>query len=175
MNCPACENTMKQMELGGVVVDVCEDGCGGVWFDNFEMKKFDEKHETAGEALLDIKTNPSVKIDHSKRIKCPQCDDIVMMRHFYSVKHEVVVDKCPGCNGYWLDCGELRKIRGMFETEQQKEQAAHEFFDDMFGAQLKEMKEQNQADLEKSKKMARMFRFICPTNYIPGKQDWGAF
>jgi len=24
-------------------------------------------------------------------------------------------------------------------------------------------------------KISNMFRFICPSYYIPGKQDWGAF
>jgi len=28
------------------VVDVCQNGCGGIWFDNFELEKVDEKHET---------------------------------------------------------------------------------------------------------------------------------
>jgi len=29
--------------------------------------------------------------------------------------------------------------------------------------------------LNKVLKISNMFRFICPSYYIPGKQDWGAF
>ena len=95
MNCPACSNELTQMTVGDVTVDVCKDGCGGIWFDNFELKKFDEPHESAGEELLDIERNPDVQVDHEQRFNCPKCDGIVMMRHFFSVKHKVQIDECP--------------------------------------------------------------------------------
>lgn len=170
MKCPACENQLQQMTVADVTVDVCKGGCGGIWFDNFELKKFDEPHESAGEALLDIELNKTVALDHSKKLKCPRCDDIVMMRHFFSVKHEVEVDECPGCGGIWLDAGELKQIRSLFETEQQRQQAAEEYFSELFDNQLAAMKTES-----KAQKFANMFRFICPSHYIPGKQDWGAF
>ena len=53
MKCPACSNRLQEMTVAGVTVDICKDGCGGIWFDNFEMKKFDEPHEPACLALLD--------------------------------------------------------------------------------------------------------------------------
>jgi Zn-finger nucleic acid-binding protein len=175
MKCPACENQLQQMTVAGVTVDVCKGGCGGIWFDNFELKKFDEPHESAGEALLDIEPNKTITIDHSKRLKCPKCDDVVMMRHFFSVKHEVEVDECPGCGGIWLDAGELKHIRSLFETEQQRKQATKEYFSELFDNQLAAMKVEEEAKVAKARKFANMFRFICPSYYIPGKQDWGAF
>ena len=54
MKCPVCSNLLEAMTAGDVTVDVCKGGCGGIWFDNFELKKFDEPCESAGEALLDI-------------------------------------------------------------------------------------------------------------------------
>jgi Zn-finger nucleic acid-binding protein len=175
MNCPACANVLEQMTAGDVVVDVCKGGCGGIWFDQFELKKFDEPHESAGEALLDIERDESLTVDHTKRLKCPKCDDIVMMRHFFSVKHEVEVDECPGCGGFWLDYGELGKMRSLFNTEQERRQAADKYFSEVFGHQLAAMTAESEAKAEKAQKIARMFRFICPSYYIPGKQDWGAF
>jgi len=175
MKCPACENQLQRMTVANVTVDVCKGGCGGIWFDNFELKKFDEPHESAGEALLDVGLSKTVAVDHSKRLKCPRCDDIVMMRHFFGVKHKVEVDECPGCGGIWLDAGELKHIRSLFETEQQRERAANEYFSELFDNQLAAMKAESKAKLEKAQKFANMFRFICPSHYIPGKQDWGAF
>ena len=93
MNCPACGNPLQEMTVADVTVDVCKDGCGGIWFDNFELKKFDEPHESAGQALLEIERDDSITIDHSKSLKCPKCDDIVMMRHFFSVKKQVQLDE----------------------------------------------------------------------------------
>jgi hypothetical protein len=37
------------------------------------------------------------------------------------------------------------------------------------------MEPESQEKAEKARKVANMFRFICPSYYIPGKQDWGAF
>jgi Zn-finger nucleic acid-binding protein len=163
------------MTVEDVTVDVCKAGCGGIWFDNFELKKFDEPHEAAGRVLLDIERDESIAIDHNKRLNCPKCDDVVMMRHFFSVKKQVEVDECPGCGGFWFDAGELRKIRSLFNTEEERHQATHEYFNEIFGDKLTAMQAQNEAELARTRKIANMFRFICPSHYIPGKQSWGAF
>lgn len=175
MKCPACSNQLKAITIDDVTVDVCDGGCGGIWFDNFEIKKFDESHEKAGEELLHINRNKNITVDHSKRLKCPKCDDIVMMRHFFSVKKEAEVDECPGCGGYWLDAGELSQIRSLFSTEQDRHEAADKYFNALFGDELAAMKAENQAQEERVGRITSMFRFICPSNYIPGKQKWGAF
>ena len=175
MNCPACENELQEISVGGVEVDVCRDGCGGIWFDNYELEKFDETHESAGEGLLDIERDDSVIVDHTKRLKCPACDNVVMMRHFFSVKKEAEVDECPNCGGFWLDAGELGKIRSLFKTEEERHKAAEEYFSEVFGGELAAMEAEDQAKLNKVLKISNMFRFICPSYYIPGKQDWGAF
>ena len=175
MNCPACENMLQEITVSDITVDVCQGGCGGIWFDNFELKKFDEPHESAGEELLDIERDQGIIVDHIKRLKCPKCDDIVMMRHFFSVKKQVVVDECPGCGSFWLDAGELGKIRGLFNTEEEKHKAAEEYFSEIFDDKLAAMRAGDQAGVNKARKISNMFRFICPSYYIPGKQDWGAF
>ncbi len=171
MECPACGNQLQQMTAEDVTVDVCKGGCGEIWFDNFELKKFDEPHECAGEALLEIERDEGVTIDRTKRLKCPKCDDTVMMRHFFSVKKQVEVDECPGCGGFWLDAGELGRIRSLFNTEDERSKAAEEYFSEIFDGQLAEIK----AEAGKARSIANMFSFICPSYYIPGEQDWGTF
>ncbi len=175
MKCPTCENMLQEMTVGDVAVDVCKGGCGGIWFDNFELKKFDEPHESAGEALLDIERDESLIVDHTKRLKCPKCDDVVMMRHFFSVKKGVEVDECPSCAGLWLDAGELRGIRSLFNTEEERHKAGEEYFEEVFGDHFKTMKAESEEKLAKTRKIVNVFRYICPTHYISGKQDWGAF
>jgi len=175
MKCPACSNMLQQITVADVTVDVCKSGCGGIWFDNFELKKFDEPHESAGQELLDIERDNSIVVDHTKRLNCPKCGNVVMMRHFFSVKKEVEVDECPGCGGFWLDAGELTKIRSLFNTEEERQKAADDYFSEVFGDKLAAMKAEDEAKIGKARKIANMFRFICPSYYIPGKQDWGAF
>jgi Zn-finger nucleic acid-binding protein len=175
MDCPACGNLLQEVTVSEVTVDVCKGGCGGIWFDNFEIKKFDEPYEAAGEELLHTERDEGIEVDRTKRFNCPKCDDVVMMRHYFTVKKEVEVDECPGCGGFWLDAGELDKIRSLFETEHERHAAAHEYFTEMFGDELAAMEAEGQAKLDRTRKIASMFRFVCPSYYVPGKQDWGAY
>jgi len=175
MNCPACFNVLQEVTVGDIKVDICEGGCGGIWFDQFEFKKFDEPHESTGEGLLDVKRDESVSVDHTKRRRCPRCGDIVMMRHFFSVKKEVEIDECPGCAGIWLDADELNKIRSLFASEQEKNKAADEYFSQLFGDEIAVSEVQDQAKVAGARRLANMFRFVCPSYYMPGEQNWGAF
>ena len=50
MKCPVCGKEMVQ-ENFGVNVDVCENGCKGIWFDQGELRMLDENNEGLGAAL----------------------------------------------------------------------------------------------------------------------------
>lgn len=175
MNCPACSNQLESMTVGNLTVDVCRNGCGGIWFDNFELQQVDEKHEAAGEALLDVETNPDTSVDYTQQRLCPKCETQKMLKHFMSIKREVEVDECPACGGFWLDAGELRSIRAQYETEADRKMAANEYFDDVFGDTLTRLRDEDEQKLQRARNVANMFKYICPSYYIPGKQDWGAF
>jgi len=175
MNCPACNKTLEQMTVENITLDVCRGGCGGIWFDNIELKKVDEPDECDAEILLDIETDQNTKVDHQSRRHCPVCKDQLMLRHFFSVKRSVTVDECPRCGGVWLDYGELGQIRRQFSSEEERTAAAGEYFQDVFGVELAKMRAESEEKTRKAKKIAHIFRFICPSYYIPGKQDWGAF
>jgi len=111
MKCPACFHELTEFKFGGVNVDVCQGGCGGIWFDAFELQRVDESHEVPGEHLLRIQRDPKLHVDHSRKRGCPRCDGVKLKRHFFSGQKRVEVDHCPNCGGYWLDAGELEKIR----------------------------------------------------------------
>jgi Zn-finger nucleic acid-binding protein len=174
MKCPACANQLVEMTVNNITLDVCKGGCGGIWFDSFELKKFDEPHEAAGE-LLDIGCDLAVNVDRTQRYRCTKCDNMVMARHFFTVRHEIEVDECPGCGGLWLDGGELKMIRSQFDSEEARDEAWQEEFTKSFGAQLAEKNAQSQQQVEKAQRFAHALRFVCPSYFIPGKQAWGAF
>jgi len=175
MHCPACGNELKQMVADEITVEVCEGGCGGLWFDHFEIQRFDEPCEQNGTILLEIARDPSIQVDHTKRRLCPKCRDIVMMRHFYSPKREIEVDECPKCGGLWLDAGELATLRDQYPSEAARHEAAEEYINEILGQRLDEIRAQSDGALAKARRIARMLRLICPSYYIPGKQPWGAF
>lgn len=112
LKCPACNFELTKFTLGGITLDACHGGCGGIWFDAFELQHLDEQHELSDQHLLRIQINPRIKVDFSRKRACPRCQGVKLQRHFYSVRREVEVDHCPGCGGYWLDAGEFDKIRG---------------------------------------------------------------
>ncbi len=175
MHCPTCGNELTQVVTGGVTVDVCDGGCAGIWFDHFELQKFDEPDEDADALLLDIVRDETIHIDHDERRYCPKCEDIVMMRHFFSPKRDIQVDECPQCGGYWLDAGELATLRNQYGSEAERRQAAQEYFDEVFGNRLEEMRTQSEGELARARRIVRIFRLVCPSYYVPGKQEWGAF
>lgn len=175
MQCPACRRMLKSMSVDTISVDVCAGGCAGLWFDNYELSKVDEAHEAGGESLLAVERDPSVKIDPKRRRACPRCGNQVMLRHFASVKRAIEVDECPACGGIWLDGGEFGRLRSEYPTEQERSAAAKKYFHDVFGPELEKMRAESEASLERAQRFARIFRFICPSYWLSGKQDWGAF
>src|SRR5439155_23082317 len=63
VSCPACGHALSTRTAGDVTVDVCDGGCGGIWFDHWELQKLDEQSEAAGESLLDVRRDPGVVVD----------------------------------------------------------------------------------------------------------------
>jgi Zn-finger nucleic acid-binding protein len=129
MRCPACNRTLTAVTIAGVAVDVCQDGCAGIWFDQGELGSFDEASEDAGRILLELTSRPSISADTSRRYRCPKCPDSVLMRRFFSANRAVTVDECPTCAGIWLDSGELQRIRAEYDSEDARKRAAQLCFE----------------------------------------------
>lgn len=47
------------------------------------------------------------KMDEEPKILCPKCPSIEMDKKRHT---DVIYDKCPNCEGIWLDKGKLNKI-----------------------------------------------------------------
>lgn len=140
MICPACDQPLRALQVGKMTVDVCDGGCGGIWFDNFELKKVDEPSEIEGEALLDVRFDPGLVVDHERRRACPKCDNVVLQRHFFSQQRRVQVDSCPNCGGVWLDQGELAQIRSESAAKPDRKAAADQYFHRLFQQDLARIK-----------------------------------
>lgn len=173
MICPTCNGNLSTVEIESIELDVCKDGCGGIWFDRFELQKMDEPHEFTDENLISVLCVESpAGQGESKRYNCPKCKDIVMMRNFWSTKKEIEIDHCPKCAGYWLDEGELFKIRNQFKTEEERKQAASEYYSVLFDKDLLQMKQESREKAEQARRIANMFRLISPRNYFSKIKNW---
>jgi len=110
---------MVEEDFGGVSVDVCKDGCKGIWFDWGELKDLDESHEGVGRVLEEALKSPRQNTGRGP-LNCPKCG-IKMREHKYKNAKEVSVDECYACGGFFLDSGELKQIRGNYMSEDERE------------------------------------------------------
>ncbi len=166
MKCTVCQNEMAVENFGGVKVDVCKNGCKGLWFDWAELSKLDEKNEGLSEALNEALNCTRNNDENRGQIKCPKCG-LFMHAHKFRSEKEINVDECYKCGGFFLDSGELKIIRDKFMSE--KERQAYE------DKIIKQDQVINQAmkDLEKeearTKAVKRYTRFLRLSYYCTGK------
>lgn len=133
MKCPGCANTLSAVSVENLTVDMCKsNGCGGIWFDQFELERTDDADRIGEElvAMQDSEAKHCSTVDQKR--DCPKCAGVKLLRHYFSVKQEVLVDECPSCGGIWLDAGELKKIRSEFNTPEEKEAATKKYLASMF-------------------------------------------
>lgn len=89
-------------------MDVCEGGCGGVWFDNFELRRVDD---AGAHEIRSVHRDFALHVDLERRRTCPKCSDQVMFRRYFSRLKRTQIDECPNCAGIWLDAGEFDAIQ----------------------------------------------------------------
>jgi Zn-finger nucleic acid-binding protein len=111
MNCPSCSNELSRVTFEKVELDLCRSGCGGIWFDQGELAKFEDPSINVSPSLLRVMRNAEVVIDRSKARSCPSCTGQVLQNKIDAKTLGVEVDTCLQCSGIWLDLGELDSIR----------------------------------------------------------------
>lgn len=172
MKCPACARELSIIDAGeGVLLDICDTGCGGMFFDNFELEKFDEAHEMVDSEIFNIVpphplTGDNVAEQSSPKRPCPRCENIKMRRFFFSSKRAIQIDQCAGCGGDWLDFDELQKIRGEFKTAGDREKAATALFGVMFDDKIAEARAESNEKVAEAQKFQRMFKILAPSTWF---------
>jgi len=102
MNCPVCREPLVVVERDGVELDWCP-WCRGFWFDSGELELLAERYEHV--ASFQLAGLPTVEVAEEAR-KCPRCD-ARMDKVSLGDAARIVLDRCPGGHGLWLDHGEL--------------------------------------------------------------------
>jgi Zn-finger nucleic acid-binding protein len=107
MKCPACKSTLHESNAGGLAVDICDQGCGGIWFDSSELNRVN----ASGAATLNaIPQDPLSPEKHREARLCPRCPSQVLERKWFSELKQVEIDQCAQCGGTWLDSGEFTTV-----------------------------------------------------------------
>ena len=116
MQCPACANELVSEVIDGIQLEVCDGGCGGIWFGRDVLTKFDHAHHPT-EDFVSPRIRTDKPVDQTRRYICPHCNDIAMVRQFVKVLDDVLVDECSSCGGMWLHGDELAEIQHQFDEE----------------------------------------------------------
>jgi Zn-finger nucleic acid-binding protein len=113
MKCLRCETVELELQVRGegkdvVEVDVCP-SCRGVWLDAKELKKLDDNFFVDVEAMELLAAAATAD---DRELRCPRCEGAPRLDKGHPRSFSrLVVDRCPACHGYWLDRGELEKVR----------------------------------------------------------------
>ena len=137
--CPVCGKEMKKIfsKENNLAVDICVDGCGGMFFDNRELKKFDEESENIDFILDVIKDKEYPNYKQNKQINCPFCN-AVMVKNYTDINKNTEIDECYSCGGIFLNSGELLKIRSEYKTEKERKEKFNAFFKQKFSEMIKD-------------------------------------
>lgn len=121
MHCPACGMEMVRIDFGAAEVEVCRDGCGGIWFELQERAGLEEPHEGFDRSLEEAIHDHREGLKGRGQIQCPECS-IPMQVHGYRGLEDVRVRECYKCGGVFLDPAELKRLRdSLKQTESEKQ------------------------------------------------------
>lgn len=140
IKCPACGKNMEKVYIPaeGINIDICTEGCGGIFFDNREFDKFNEEHEDISVIEAKLRGKEFELTDENAVRNCPVCG-AQMVKNKSAAKGDVKVDDCYSCGGKFLDYGELFKIREEYKNDLDRGNAAMEYLYSKIGKELSDI------------------------------------
>jgi Zn-finger nucleic acid-binding protein len=102
-----------------VVLDQCPD-CGGIWFDNFELFRARQGEAKRIEQLNVDCLRAPISIEQTE-LRCPRDNARLVQFSDYLFPKDLILARCPLCNGFWLNRGEFVK----YQRYRQKRQDAN--------------------------------------------------
>jgi Zn-finger nucleic acid-binding protein len=89
--------------------------CGGTYVDEGAFEAIQRRRE-ARVTGTDV---PKMQPGPEEPVRCPRCD-LEMLKIPYTEGADITVDKCPSCQGYWFDVGELEAVQVVYRNMQDK-------------------------------------------------------
>jgi Zn-finger nucleic acid-binding protein len=128
LNCPACLTKTETLSIKShyeipIRIEQCQK-CGGIWFNDLDFHKV-----KIGEASIieNLNRNKLQKFSVVKNtnLLCPKDNSILIQFKDINFPKEIIIEKCPKCNGFWFNHGEFSSyqndIKKKGEQAKQKE------------------------------------------------------
>jgi Mlc titration factor MtfA (ptsG expression regulator)/Zn-finger nucleic acid-binding protein len=122
MHCPKDGATLKtQTYEANIRVDVCP-SCRGMWLDKGELEQIQatvERDHSEKLAAIPMKPHSAAQARQREQptLSCPRCGHPMQRKGHPSCLH-VLIDVCAGCEGIWLDEGEIEELEQAYERAQ---------------------------------------------------------
>jgi Zn-finger nucleic acid-binding protein len=114
LTCPQCTDQMKEVTARAtvgysIVLDQCP-RCGGIWCDRWELYPLTaaaaDRLDPVDRAALQQPTPV-----RTERLACPRCRARMQRLRDPSLPQDACIERCPNCDGMWLNRGELRRFK----------------------------------------------------------------
>jgi Zn-finger nucleic acid-binding protein len=134
-----------------VSIETCP-GCEGEWLDGGELGKIvhtvEEAFSPEEVEALDAVNESVFTLDDSpaNQLMCPTCTGVELNRFNYACSSGIALDKCPGCEGIWLDKDEIENVQILVEEWDKKLEEDLE----TYGPILEKTREQSQAQMDEA-------------------------
>ncbi|MBU0637849.1 MAG: zf-TFIIB domain-containing protein [Planctomycetes bacterium] len=122
--CPICKTQAERIKYEGVPVYNCG-SCGGHWvsparLDVILARRDMQMPEPVKQKMMAI----ADEADSKQELWCMTCGTS-MLKEQFRYWPEIKLDRCPKCNGIWLDRGELEKCQIYWEYAQDHPDEEH--------------------------------------------------
>lgn len=116
ITCPACGCEMTKIFLPdkGINIDICANGCGGIFFDNQEIQEFSSPDSDISEIKEVLSNKNFTPVDESKTRICPACNTPMAKTRALGIQ----IDTCYKCGAIFLDNGEFEQVKSKFKKRQ---------------------------------------------------------
>jgi Zn-finger nucleic acid-binding protein len=119
VGCPQCSGQLELVIYQKIEVDRCQD-CAGIWFDRLEAEQL---KQIKGSERVDVGTSAESK-RQPKTSSCPKCRQ-PMLRMLDIDKHAIWYEKCPRCQGIWLEAGQFTRYKQNFAPKGMMRRTKH--------------------------------------------------
>lgn len=110
MNCPKCHVPLTRFEVDRVALRKC-DRCGGELVGKAALDRIEVQPGPVPTALQqDTVFAVAERSDTRARVRCPRCLTMMAKERFRDYQ-DLTLDFCSACGVYWLDAGEMEKVR----------------------------------------------------------------
>ncbi len=78
----------------------------------FARREFEKIQQIKAEKQLKFAEEEKIRLQELHHMRCPKCGMELVEIEYKSI----LIDKCTGCEGIWLDAGELESISELEKT-----------------------------------------------------------